>query len=122
MRHLFYAMVMEAQAKKRLNLELEVESYLVRMLEYNTVRINIINTTYALKLLQATTLEDYREVGDGSVIHDGMFFERGIHYKPIGQSAYASAASLSGEELYNKLSYNYDKLVEILRGIKLPLQ
>ena len=130
----WYALVTEAEAAARLNLNENTESYLVFLLQRFAQMPDLIESVVALDCLAALQhprqldIEQLKVVGDKSLLVCGLFPGLAIrrhvtleYYSQMGQSAYLTVseyAEQASAELYSQLSYYFPNLQKILQAMR----
>jgi hypothetical protein len=131
-------LVLEAQTASHIDLNEDLQSYLVFLLIRHLYNDPLLHRPIALDFLDnmhlrgASQQHHLQELGDKCLIISGFFpglAERRLvpvqYFMGMGQGAYSALAFLSGKanaQLYHALSGGFLPLVELLRTIKqLPL-
>ncbi|MDQ8039176.1 MAG: hypothetical protein REH83_02090 [Rickettsiella sp.] len=128
------ALVKDAESTSHLTLNIELESYLVFLLNRFNQRPDIVNCVLATEFLtglekKPTEQRDcLREVGDKCLLFAGFFPEQAEkrrvkikYFIELGRTAYVQVASLSkthSASLYHSLSCGFISLMEILHAIR----
>ncbi len=130
----WYALVTEAEAALRLNLNENTESYLVFLLQRFMQTPELIESVVALDCLTALQsptqlqIEQLKTIGDKSLLVCGLFpglaTRRHVtvdYYSKMGQAAYLTVSELqerASAELYLQLSQHFPNLQKILQAMR----
>lgn len=127
-------LIKEAEARYKLILSEELESYLVFLLIRFTSKPEIARAVLALDFMRSLTKRgqekflQMRDIGDQCLLFAGLFPDRAekkrvkiSYFVNLGQSAYSVVATLSKQklaQLYVGLQENFVYLVDILLAIR----
>lgn len=136
---LWQDLVKKAEESCHINLEKNLEAYLVSLLIRYVDKPQVVKQLFAKAFLQALALERHardhalREIGDKCLIYSGLF-PKSAHKKQVtisyfvhlGQSAYAHV-SKAASDIYQLLASQFVILMDILQSIRaqpdmLPLE
>ncbi|MCX7117783.1 MAG: hypothetical protein NTW94_07805 [Legionellales bacterium] len=129
----WHALVNEAQAKTRLVLDENTESYLVFLLMRFSQTTHLMESVIALDFLESMQLQGkrqvelLRDVGDKSLLFCGLFpgmaQKRNVrldYFSEMGQAAYLTVSELEARELaqlYYQLSTQFTTMQHILQAM-----
>ena len=123
-----WEIVTECESRSRVNLDEELEAYLVYMVARNFRNRDFPPDVICLEFTKARTRDDFRQIGDSCLFVDAWDVSRAQlvnhdYYEKLGQAAYAYAASASRpiDELFNRIAREFSQLSRVLAGVK-PLQ
>ncbi len=132
----WHALVKEAQQSYGRNVAVELESYLVFLLQRFTCSPHIAGSVLAMDYLESHQTTGHmrdqklREVGDKCLLFSGIFPERAAqsrvsvsYYVDLGRKSYQSLAripnrSQSQANLYNDLEQKFVSLMDLLHCIR----
>lgn len=130
----WHALVNEAEALCSLQLNEELESYLVFLLMRFVQKPEMVNSILALEFLKgihahgSIRSDRLRDVGDKCLIFSGLFpgiaKRRRLHHRyfiDLGQNAYYVLAGLSQQELanmYNCISEQFEAMRNVLEAMR----
>lgn len=130
----WYALINDAQVRRRLQLDEELESYLVFLLMRFTEQPEIADSILALDFLQSqhevgqAQQELLRDVGDKCLLFSGLFpglaKRRRVdsdYFVTLGQSAYATLSQMEVKKtavLFSGLCQEFICLKDILQAIR----
>ncbi len=129
----WHALVSEAQAASRHNLDEAIESYLVFLLMRFAERPELARKIMALEFLQAQeetpqNTSRLRDVGDQCLLFSGLFpklAERRLvkvsYFVAIGRTAYDQLASLvdrQSDRLYGRLAETFVGVMDVLHAMR----
>jgi hypothetical protein len=128
-----------AESRCSINLDQDLETYLVSLLIRYTNKPEVAHEVFATSFLEAMQLQQHqrnaslRIVGDGCLIYAGLFPDAAAkknvtigYFVDLGRSSYA-AINGAAEELYYLLALRFVALMDVLQSIQdnshlLPLQ
>ena len=120
-----WEIVMEGESRCRVNLDDELEAYLVYMVARNFRNNEFPPDVICLEFNKARTREDFRYIGDSCLFVDAWDVARARlvnddYYEKLGQAAYAYAATASRpiDELFNRIAREFTRLSRVLAGVK----
>lgn len=118
-------LVVESQGKTKINLNEDMQSYLVHMMARTMTDTSIPPDVICLEFLNAKTLEDYRRIGDSCLFIDAWDVKRARlvatdYYENMGKIAYSYASTKNQimSALYEDVSKNFSFLSMVLRHVK----
>jgi hypothetical protein len=130
----WYTLILEAESKSQIYLNVDTESYLVFLLMRSSRSTGWLDSILGIELMDALQQKGHQQkqmltdIGDKSLLLSGFFFENVLkrkldpmYFVKIGQLAYASAGAFPNEsqhQLYKHLSENFLNLKEILKYAK----
>jgi hypothetical protein len=127
----WHALVSEAEAAARCELNEDTASYLVFMLMRFVTRPKSIKNCLALGylhgLLQRGRLrrQNLRDVGDQCLLYAGLFPDHAHHsslsmsyYVRLGRSAYHALSSDREDDIFNQLSHRFIDLMDVLLNMR----
>jgi hypothetical protein len=120
-----WEIIMECESRSRVNLDEELEAYLVYMVARNFRNGDFPPDVICLEFHKACTRDDFRQIGDSCLFVDAWDVNRARlvndnYYEQLGQAAYAYAATASRpiEELFNRIAREFTLLSRVLAGVK----
>jgi hypothetical protein len=130
----WYTLILEAESKSQINLNVDTESYLVFLLMRSSRSTVWLDSILGIELMDALQQKGHQQkqmlmdIGDKSLLLSGFFSENVLkrkldpmYFVKIGQIAYASVGAFPDEsqhQLYKNLSENFLNLKEILKQAK----
>jgi len=128
----WHALVVDAQAYRRIELGESLEHYLVYLLHGFCTKPDIVSSILGIEFLESLQSRDkersqaLRAVGDKCLFLSGLFPSRAkrfalnlSYFVDIGQSAYFSAAqSTSQGDILSLLSAEFIKVMDVMHGIR----
>lgn len=132
----WHALVKEAQQYYGCNVNVELESYLVFLLQRFTCSPHVADSVLAMDYLESHQTTGHmrdlklREVGDKCLLFSGMFPERAAHfqvtvsyYVELGRKSYQSLAELPNRSqtqasLYSDLQHKFVALMDVLHCVR----
>lgn len=130
----WHALVNEAQSSCELDLEEELESYLVFLLMRFTDRPDMASSVMALKFLESSgsdgrvRADRMRDVGDQCLLYCGLFPSRAIrkrvrisYFVDLGRSAFhdlAERTENSLADLYHSLAFGFVGMMDVLQAMR----
>lgn len=130
---LWQNLVFDAQKQSAILLKEDLEAYLVFLLMRFTAESSIVSSVLGMEFLKSYQVDNkeqrqcLKEVGDKCLLLAGLFPDRAIkkrvtlgYFIHLGQTAYASLAQdlPMGETLYQKLSNEFPKLIDVLHTLR----
>ena len=120
-----WEIVMKCESRSRVNLDDELEAYLVYMVARNFRNNDFPPDVICLEFNKARTRDDFRQIGDSCLFVDAWDVSRARlvnddYYEKLGQAAYAYAATASRpiDELFNRIAREFTLLSRVLAGVK----
>ncbi len=120
-----WEIVMECESRSRVNLDDELEAYLVYMVARNFRNRDFPPDVICLEFNKARTQQDFRQIGDSCLFVDAWDVRRARlvnddYYEKLGQAAYAYAATASRpiDELFNRIAREFSRLSQVLSGVR----
>ncbi|MHB1221418.1 MAG: hypothetical protein ACYC0J_05445 [Gammaproteobacteria bacterium] len=128
---LWQDLVKKAEESCHIDLEKDLEAYLVSLLIRYMDKPELVKQLFAKTFLQALNLETHardlalREVGDKCLIYSGLFpksvYKKQVtisYFVHLGQSSYAHV-SKAATDIYQLLASQFVSLMDILQSIRL---
>ena len=128
------ALVLEAEQACEINLDTELESYLVFLLMRFLRHQDIADSILALEFLHSldkhgqVRYNKLRDLGDKCLLFSGLFPERALrrhvkisYFIALGQTAYDNLAALAPpreRDLFTSLAQQFLTLMEVLQGMR----
>jgi hypothetical protein len=120
-----WEIVMECENRSKVNLDEELEAYLVYMVARNFRNPDFPPDVICLEFTKARTRDDFRQIGDSCLIVDAWDVRRARltsqdYYEKLGQAAYAYAAMATRpiDELFQRIAREFSCLSKVLAGVK----
>ena len=120
-----WEIVMEGESRSRVNLDDELEAYLVYMVARNFRNNEFPPDVICLEFNKARTRDDFRQIGDSCLFVDAWDVARARlvnddYYEKLGQAAYAYAATAARpvDELFNRIAREFTLMSRVLAGVK----
>ncbi|MFZ2315716.1 MAG: hypothetical protein WAW86_08695 [Gammaproteobacteria bacterium] len=131
---LWQDLVKKAEESCHIDLEKDLEAYLVSLLIHYMDKPELVKQLFAKTFLQALDLETHardfalREIGDKCLIYSGLFpksvYKKQVtisYFVHLGQSSYANVSNVSkaATDIYQLLASQFVSLMDILQSIRL---
>lgn len=127
----WYALVNEAEQSCAISLPVDLESYLVFLLQRFTDNPEIASSVLGLDFLnsyqETRHHQQLKDVGDKCLLLAGLFPGRAVkrrvklsYFVKLGQTAYSTLSSyvIHQEELFSQLCYEFPKLLDVLLAMR----